>query len=219
MWQKLRYFFRYHVIKEGHSPINGLYKVVMLFNRPRLVIGNMVQSGGMVRKIWHKAIHALKDKDIQVNRALIIGLGCGDCAFEIQAHYRKAKISGVEIDPHVVEMARCYFDLATVRNLNISIADGAKYVRQLAKKKRKGKFDLVIIDAYLGNTMPKGFRSKTFFNQLTKLLNHDGVVIYNHLFYAHYKAEAEKFIKELETKFGKITLIRTGGNLLIFGWH
>lgn len=219
MWAKLKYFFRYYTIKEGRSPINGLYKVVMLFNRPRLVIGNMVQSGGMVRKIWQKAIHALKDKGVKVDRALIIGLGCGDCAFEIQTHYRQAKIFGVEIDPHVVEMARCYFDLATVKNLSISIADGAKYVSQLAKRKQVKKFDLVVIDAYLGNTMPKGFRSKIFFKQLGKLLAHDGVVIYNHLFYDQYKTEAEKFIKELETEFGKVTLLRAGENLLIFGWN
>src|SRR3989304_8803086 len=99
MWDKFRYFFRYHTIKEGRSPINGLYKVIMWFNRPRLVIGNMIQSGPAIRQIWHKGIHQLKDKHLKVNRALIIGLGCGDCAFEIKRPYRKAKMTGVEIDP------------------------------------------------------------------------------------------------------------------------
>ena len=219
MWEKLKYFLRYYTVKEGRSPINGLYKVVMWLNRPRLIIGNMVQSGGAVRKIWNKAVHALKEKNIKVSRALIIGLGCGDAAFEIQNHYRRAKITGVEIDSHVVEMARCYFDLATVKNLNISIADGAKYVAKLSLGKRIAKFDLIIVDAYLGNTMPKSFRSKNFFKQLTKLLTHDGVVIYNHLFYDQYKNEAEKFIKEMETAFGKVTLVRAEQNLLIFGWY
>lgn len=219
MWDKLKYFFRYHTIKEDRSPINGLYKVVMLFNRPRLIIGNMIQSGPAIRQIWHKGIHHLKLKHIKVNRALIIGLGCGDVAFEIQRHYRKAKMTGVEIDPHVVEMARCYFDLATVKNLNISVANGIGYVAKLARQKRPTKFDLIIVDAYLGNNMPRGFRTKTWFKQLSKLLNHNGVVIYNHLFYDQYKAEAEKFIKDIETEFGKVTLVRTGQNLLIFGWY
>ena len=220
MWEKLKYFFRYYTIKEGHSPINGLYKVVMWLNRPRLVIGNMVQSGGAVRKIWHQAIHTLKNHKIKVERALIVGLGCGDAAFEIQAHYRQAQITGVEIDPHVVEMARCYFDLATVKNLKITVADGAKYVTKLAQAKRKTKkFDLIIVDAYLGNAMPRSFRSKTYFHQLAKLLSHDGVVIYNHLFYDQFRQEAERFIKELETEFGKVTLMHAGQNLLIFGWY
>ena len=219
MWEKLKYFLRYYTVKEGRSPINGMYKVVMWLNRPRLIIGNMVQSGGAVRKIWNKAIHTLKEKNTKVSRALIIGLGCGDAAFEIQNHYRRAKITGVEIDPHVVEMARCYFDLATVKNLNISIADGAKYVAKLARGKRSPRFDLIIVDAYLGNTMPKNFRSKNFFKQLTKLLTHDGVVIYNHLFYDKFRQEAERFIKELETEFGQVTLMHSGQNLLIFGWY
>ncbi|HCE48639.1 MAG: hypothetical protein UY17_C0026G0007 [Candidatus Beckwithbacteria bacterium GW2011_GWC2_47_9] len=219
MFEKLRYFFRYYTIKEGRSPINGLYKVVMWFNRPRLIIGNMVQSGGAVRKIWHKGIHHLKAKHIRVKRALIIGLGCGDCAFEIKRHWRKAKMTGVEIDPHVVEMARCYFDLATIKNLNISVADGIDYVAKMSRGKKPTKFDLIIVDAYLGNDMPKSFKTKTWFKQLAKLLTHNGVVIYNHLFYDQYRLAAEKFIKDLETEFGKVTLVRAGQNLLIFGWY
>lgn len=219
MFEKLRYFFRYYTIKEGRSPINGLYKVVMWLNRPRLIIGNMIQSGGLVRQIWHKGIHRLKDQHLKVKQALIIGLGCGDCAFEIKRHWRKAKMTGVEIDPHVVEMARCYFDLATVENLNISVADGIEYVAKMSRVKKPTKFELIIVDAYLGNAMPRSFRTKTFFKQLTKLLTHDGVVIYNHLFYDQYKQDAAKFIKEFEAEFGKVTLVRTGQNLLIFGWY
>jgi len=45
------------------------------------------------------------------------------------------------------------------------------------------------------------------------------VVIYNHLFYDQYRLAAEKFIKDLETEFGKVTLVRAGQNLLIFGWY
>jgi spermidine synthase len=219
MLDKLKHFFHYYTVKEGRSPINGLYKVVMVFDRPRLVIGNMVQSGGGVRKIWHKAVASLKQNNVKVNNALIVGLGCGDCAFEIAAHYPKAKMLGVEIDRHIIEAARCYFDLATVKNLNITIAEGAGYVQKLTKKKRLKKFDLVIVDAFIESKIPKKFSSKKFSQDLTKLLSHNGVVIYNHLFYDQFKQEAEKFIKELEGVFGKITLQRTGSNLLIFCWY
>lgn len=219
MWEKLKYFLRYYTVKEGRSPINGMFKVVMWLNRPRLIIGGMVQSGGNAQKIWHKAIHHLKTKRKKIRRVLIIGLGCGDVAFEIRRHYKKAKMTGVEIDSHVVEMARCYFDLATVKNLNITVADGIKYVAKLARSKHPGKFDLIIVDAYLGNSMPRAFRTKTFFRQLAKLLTHDAAVIYNHLFLAEHKPQAEKFIKDMETEFGRVTLVRTSENLLIFGWY
>lgn len=219
MWEKLKYFLKYYTIKEGHSPINGLYKVIMVFNKPRLLVGNMVQSGGLVRKIWHQAIHDLKTNQIKVKNALVLGLGCGDCAFEITNHYPKAKITGVEIDEHIVEAARCYFDLATIKNLNIAIAEGGDYVQKLVKNRHRKKFDLIIVDAYLNDKMPKAFRTKKFFNSLARLLSHNGVVVYNHLFYDQFKAEAAVLIKQLEKEFGKITLQHSGSNLLIFCWY
>ena len=43
-------YFRSEVLKEINSPVNGLIRVVTVFNKPRLMIGGMIQSGGMVRK-------------------------------------------------------------------------------------------------------------------------------------------------------------------------
>lgn len=206
------------LIKQYRSPINGLMEVVMAFNKPRLMIGGMMQSGSLVRKIWEKAVDNLIESKHKVNKSLIIGLGCGDCAFEIQKYYPKAEMVGIEIDSRVVEAAQCYFNLATIKNLKINIEDGVKYVARLAKKGVKKKFDLIIIDAYLGKEMPKNLRTKKFFNNLTKILTHNGVVIYNHLFFKDHKQKAEAFIKEMEKVFGKISLIRTANNLLIFGW-
>ncbi|MCX6816801.1 MAG: hypothetical protein NTZ93_02975 [Candidatus Beckwithbacteria bacterium] len=208
-----------HLIKDYHLPINGLIEVVMALNRPRLMIGGMIQSGGLVRAIWEKALKNLKNIQKKIDNVLIIGLGCGDCAFEVQKYYPEAQMKGLEIDDKVVEAAQCYFNLATVKNLKISIEDGAKYLTKIVKQKNKIKFDLVIIDAYLGKTMPKNFRTKIFFTQLKKILATNGVVIYNHLFFGEHKNQAKIFIKELENIFRKITLLRTASNLLIFGWQ
>lgn len=214
----LKNYLTTQTIKEYRSVHNGLIKVILAFNRPRLIMGGMLQSGKMMRDIWSKALGKIKKDKHQINQALIIGLGCGDCAFEIQKNYPEAQMTGVEIDEQVIEAAQCYFNLATVKNLKIAIADGVKYVNKLAKQKAGKKFDLIIVDAFIGDQMTKGFKTKKFFTALTKLLAHDGVVIYNHLFFKEHKENAAGFIKELEKIFGKITLIRTRSNLLIFGW-
>lgn len=205
-------------IKEYRSPYNGLIQVILAFNRPRLIMGGMLQSGRLMQKIWNKAIGRVKKRGQKVEQALIIGLGCGDVAFEIQKYYPRSQMTGVEIDNQVIEAAQCYFNLATIKNLKIAIDDGAKYAGKLAKQKRLKKFDLIIVDAFIGDKMPKGFKSKKFFTALTKLLAHNGTVIYNHLFFKEHKEKADSFIKELEKVFGKITLMRTRSNLLIFGW-
>lgn len=214
MKQWLKHLLPY-TVRQYHSPINGLIKIVMAFNQPRMMIDGMIQSGGMVRKIWEKALKNIQKSNHKINQVLIIGLGCGDCAFEVQKYYPQAKMIGLEIDDKVIEAAQCYFSLATVKNLKVSINDGAKYVAKLAKQKNKTKFDLVIIDAYLGKNMPQQFRTKKFFHSLTKILNHNGIVVYNHLFFGDHKTKAKKFIKEISHNFEKVTLIRTTSNLLI----
>ncbi|MDZ7586954.1 MAG: fused MFS/spermidine synthase [Patescibacteria group bacterium] len=205
-------------IKQYHSKHNGLIRVVLAFNQPRLIMGGLLQSGMLMRKVWSKAISEVKEKGQKVEQALIIGLGCGDVAGEIQKYYPKAKMAGVEIDDQVIEAAQCYFNLATIKNLKIAIDDGVKYVEKLAQQKQLKKFDLIIIDALIGDQMPKGFKTKKFYQALTKLLTHNGVVIYNHLFFKKHKERVESFIKEMEKVFGEITLMRTRSNLLIFGW-
>lgn len=205
-------------IKEVNSPINGLIKVMMIFNRPRLIMGGMLQSGGSILKLWLKAIGEIAKNKKPIQKALIVGLGCGDCAFAIQKYYPDAKMLGVEIDQEVVNIAQCYFSLATVKNLKISIDEGGRFITKLAEKKGKNQFNLIIVDAYLGDKITKEFTTIKFFKSLTKIMSHDGVVILNHLFTDQYKQQAETLVKTMEKIFGKITLQRTGTNLMIFGW-
>jgi len=218
MIKKLKQFFSYELIKKVQSPINGAIKVVHVFNKPRLIIGNMVQSGGMVKQIWEKAVLKFKQDNprTQPKNILIIGFGCGDCAFSLQQHFPQTKITGIEIDEHIIDMAKSYFNLASVKNLNIVITDGTQYVAKKAKLKKPQKYDLVIIDVYLGKKMPKPFKTKKFFNNLTKLLNQDGIIIFNHLFFKHHKQKVKEFITTLESFFSNISLQRTATNLLIF---
>lgn len=211
-------WFTMRLIKEVNSPVNGLIKVMMIFNRPRLIMGGMLQSGGTVVKLWLKAIDELVKQKKPVQKALILGLGCGDCAFAVQKYYPQTKMLGVEIDQEVVNLAQCYFGLATVKNLKISIDEGSRFITKLAAKKKQSQFDLIIIDAYLGDKIPKEFTTIKFFKNLTKIMAHDGVIILNHLFIGQYKQQAEALVKEMEKIFGKITLQRTGNNLIIFGW-
>ncbi|MEA3355240.1 MAG: fused MFS/spermidine synthase [Patescibacteria group bacterium] len=213
-----RNFTQKEVLKEINSPINGLIQIIKVFDKPRLMIGGMIQSGGLVKKIWEKAINKIVKDDLKVKNALIIGLGCGDCAFQIQKNFPKAKMTGVEIDKYVVESAKCFFDLAKVKKLKISIADGVKFVDKKVKLKSKEKFDLIIVDVYLGQEMPKSFKTKKFFKNLKKLMLKDGVVIINHLFFKDYKKKAKKTIETLDKVFKTIKLQRIASNLLIFGY-
>ncbi len=98
----------------------------------------------------------------------------------------------------------------------MAIEDGIEYVKKLVKKKPETKFDLIIVDVYLGNNAPQPFRTKHFFKQLKQLLNPNGVVIYNHLFFGEHKKQAQNLVQTIEAVLPKVTLQRTASNLLIF---
>ncbi len=213
-----KYYFKTELIKKVESPINGTIEVLTLLNKPRLMIGGMLQSGGIVRGLWEKALLKIKKEDHQVKKVLILGLGCGDCAFVVEELYPKAYMVGVEIDGKVVDVAKSFFNLSSVKNLEVIIDDGVKYVEKLAKKKIKSDFDVVIIDVYLGKKMPKVFRTKKFYTNLKKLVDKNGVVMINHLFFKEYKDAAQEFVKSLSRWFGTIELQRTATNLVVFGY-
>ena len=211
MKKELKYFLNYYTVRQDRSKINGLIKVVMVFNMPRLIVGGLVQSGGLVRKIWDRGIKKLKKDKKKVESALILGFGCGDCAFRIQKYYPKAKITGVEIDEKIVEVAKSYFNLQKLQNLNLEVGDGVKFL-----SRTRDKYDLVVVDVYLGSKMPKTFKTEQFFRKVKKRLNKNGVMVINHLFYKQYKKQAEKLITVIEKEFKTIKLLRTASNLLIF---
>ncbi len=211
MKQSLKYFFSYYTVRQDQSKINGLIKVVMAFNMPRLIVGGMVQSGGLVRKIWDKAIGKLHKDKKKIKKVLVLGFGCGDCAFKVKKYYPKAEIIGVEIDKKIIDVAECYFNLHKLKNLTVINADGVKFINQT-----KEKFDLVVVDVYLGQKMPKVFRGEKFFKRVEGVLNKKGVIIINHLFFKDYKDQVNKLIRVIEKEFKKIKLMRVASNLLIY---
>jgi predicted membrane-bound spermidine synthase len=198
------------VVYQDRSEINGLIKVVKVFNQPRLMVGGMIQSGGLVRKIWDKGIKKIKREECQIDKALILGFGGGDCAFKLEQYYPMVKITGVELDRKIVEACENYFKVKKLKNLKMVIDDGLKFVSET-----KNKYDLIVIDVYVGQGMPKGFRTKVFFRQVKRRLNKNGTIIFNHLFFGEYKEMAERLIKTLEPEFNKIRLMRVASNLLI----
>ena len=212
----LKQLTRRQVVKKVNSPINGPIEVVKVLNQPQLIIGGMLQSGGLVQKIWKKAIRKIKDESPKISEVLIIGLGGGNCAREISKHFPQARMTGIEIDKNVVEISKKYFDLESIKNLTVHIEDGNEWIAEKALSKKPQSYDLIIIDAYLGKKIPLIFKTRKFIKNLEKILNPEGTIIFNHLFSQQHKQEAKRFIKKLETVFPSIKLQRTTCNLLIF---
>ncbi len=86
----------------------------------------------------------------------------------------KGKITGVEIDESVIEIANQYFQLDRIKNLEIVIDDAFEFVL-----KTKSNYDLIIIDVFQDTTMPNFLFEDFFINRINFLLNVNGFILFN----------------------------------------
>lgn len=209
-------FFSYFTplkIKEVNSPINGKIEVREFLGKPRLIVKNLIQSGGLLEAIWKKGLKTINNKQLTINNILILGLGGGTAVQLVNQFFPKAKIIGVEIDPLMIQLAKKYFGLDNYKNLKIINQDAIKFCSKTPRM--VNNFDLILVDLYFGDQIPEKSESETFLKNLKKKLNKKGIIIFNRLFYQQHQSKAEKYIKKLDQYFSKVKLIRIWSNLLI----
>jgi spermidine synthase len=179
------------ILEERKSEFNGNLRVVRSFGLGTYIQADgLTQSGGIVESIWKQTLNKIKNKKQDFKDVLILGLGGGTVAKLIHKNWPETKITGVDIDPVIVELGKKYLDLDD--NIDIKIQDAYKPI--------PGKFDLVIVDLYQGDEFPKKFEDEKFLKSLTK----NKLVIFNRLYYKEKKIRALEFDKELQKVFGKV---------------
>jgi spermidine synthase len=115
------------------------------------------------------------DQDLQI---AIIGLAGGTTARQIAAWYggqeRQVHIDGVELDPATLDLAKKYFELASVPNLTTEAGDGRVWLATSEKK-----YDVIIIDAFRQLYIPPHISSKEFFELVRQRLAPGGLAVLN----------------------------------------
>lgn len=219
-----KFFLVGEVLEKVYSPINGEILVVEdLFGRKQMKIGKVDQSGGLVEGLWRKISNSkflissenekqalLISNKFQNPKILILGLGCGTAAKILARKYSQAQIVGMEIDPKIVEIGKKYFGLGEIPNLKIRIADATGFVS-------RNRFDLIIVDLYVGQEFPKEAESDDFLDGLKGLLTRNGLVIFNRLnFNRKHQLAAVQFKQKLTKHFSYLRTREIAYNLLIF---
>ncbi|MBW3634134.1 MAG: fused MFS/spermidine synthase [Chloroflexi bacterium] len=106
--------------------------------------------------------------------ALLIGLAGGTVARQLTAAYGPIPIAGVEIDPEIDRVAREYFALDELANVEVIVADG-----RYALKSSDATFDLIGVDAYRQPYIPFQLTSREFFQEVSDHLRPGGVAVVN----------------------------------------
>jgi spermidine synthase len=109
------------------------------------------------------------------NSILVLGVAGGSVIETLKKEVKfEGKITGVEIDEIVIELATKYFGLRNYNNVSIVNDDAFEFVL-----KTKEKYDLIIIDVFQDTIMPNFLFEDFFINRINFLLNVNGFILFN----------------------------------------
>jgi spermidine synthase len=199
------------VLEERKSKFNGDIKVVKSLGYGVLIQANgLTQSGGIVETIWKQTIRKVKSQKSKIKNCLILGLGGGTVVKLIRKSWPEVEITGVDIDPTMIELGKKYLKLDDYK-IKIVIADAFKFTMN---KSLKTEYDLIIVDLYQGDQFPKKFETENYIQLVRTVLSSGGVTVFNRLYYGEKRPQAVKFGNKLKKVFKNVEWYYPEANLM-----
>lgn len=121
-----------------------------------------------LRKIGFNTIKSMEN-------ILVLGVAGGSVIKTLVDEIKfKGQITGVEIDPAIIEVANSYFQLNEIPNLEIHIQDAFDFILR-----SKDHYSLIIIDVFQDLQMPNFLFETFFINHTASLLKKNGFILFN----------------------------------------
>lgn len=208
-------------IYENYSKINGKVEVTKdPFFGASIKCDGLTQSGDLIEKIWQKPLKKLSSpkgqasliSNYQYSNVLILGLGGGSTAKLIRKYWPEAKITGVDLDPIMIDLGKKYLKLDDYK-VDIKIADAYEFVTN-HQSLTTNNYDLILIDLYQGREVPQQFDTEEFAKMIKKILSPEGTAVFNRLYAAGTRPKAVKFMHKLEKVFSEVDPIYPMANVM-----
>lgn len=112
--------------------------------------------------------------DPGIERVLILGLGGGNVAGYLLDSLPEVEIDFVEVDPVVLEVARDWMGLEERPNVRVHVSDARRFLETTG-----GRWDLIVVDTYIGLSVPFHLTTREFLAAAERRLAPDGVFAVN----------------------------------------
>ncbi len=119
-------------------------------------------------------------------------------------------MTGVDLDPAVLDVARAYFGLKDHPRIRL-VADDARWF--LAQSRER--YDVIAVDLYVTGTVPFFAATQEFFALARSRLTEDGVLIMNMLSRRRGEEHIAPFVRTLQAAFPSVYAASFGNYLLI----
>lgn len=198
----------FQTVEEFESKFSGKLVIKQIYPWKKeycISTDRVTQSGSIVKDIWEPIIKKYGRKN---KNWLLLGVAGGTVLQLITKHKSPSKLTGVEIDPVMIEVGLKYFGLKDIPKLELVTQDAYKYVLQTEEK-----YDFALIDMYFRDQLPNFVYDSEFTDSLKKISQ---TVIFNHLYYLpeHYES-VKQFVEQLGKKFSNVRLQRQNLNIFI----
>ncbi|MGB6882053.1 MAG: hypothetical protein WBD86_02025 [Microgenomates group bacterium] len=204
------------ILEEVQSPINGKITVVKTLGFGTYIqVEGLTQSGGVVYGVWRTTLRKIRNTKSKIQNCLVLGLGGGSAAGLVKKFWPEAEITGVEIDPIMVDLGKKYLGLKELkinRACHFVIEDVHKYC--IEAKDRGKKFDLILVDMYVGYEVPKKFETENFIELVKSIITEGGIIVFNRLYFDEKRKKAKIFHRKLIHTFKKVRPIYPEANVM-----
>lgn len=151
----------------------------------------------------------------QAEQLLLIGLGGGSIPKFVRHYMPEVRVTAVEINPRVIEVARSHFLLPPDdAGLQVVEGDGAAYIREHPEAA-----DVLMLDAFSSSGIAPELCSQDFYDSCVAALSADGMLMVN-LWGSDRNFDV--YLQRIEQSFGnRVLVMPTGrpGNIIVMGFN
>ena len=169
-------------------------------------------SYGDLQKVLKKGLRYIgKEKLQKCKNILLLGVAGGSVIETLIQDFKvTSQITGIEIDETTLSLAKKYFNLSNYKQVDLITADAFQYV-----KTTKNTFDLIIIDIFNDDKMPKELFAEKTWVEIHKILNNNGLCVFNSIVTSRKDVDRNnRLINYLKIKYTTTHLIKTHINEL-----
>lgn len=162
------------VIEEAKSEASGRLEVSLENGRKVLNAPHSNYSYGRLHKVFQAALQHFEFPAAALSPTLILGYGGGSLASILNnEYYHQGPITGVELDPQVIDLAQRHFP-SSFERVELEVCDAWEYLFECQQH-----FQHIFIDLFVDDMVPPSVRSERFVNLVADRLGPQGVVYHN----------------------------------------
>jgi len=107
---------------------------------------------------------------------LMVGMGGAIIINHVYRFLPSVNVDIIEIDPEIPKIASEYFNFKPNSNTNIIMGDAFGVVNKIKNEK---SYDIIFVDVFDSDYMPKGVQKKEFISAIKQMLKNEGVATWN----------------------------------------